>query len=70
MNRSLLHVGNTVEVKVDACRQRFAATVTGLDEPGWVRIQPIDRWPTWRRVRIADVVERVDPPMRRRRARA
>ena len=70
MSGFLIREGNTVRVKVPYCRQEFDATVTGFEPGGWVRILPIDRWPTWRRVCRQDIEERIDPPLRRRRRRA
>jgi hypothetical protein len=66
MRRDLLKERNVVRIKLPTCRQEFDATVTGFEPGGWVRILPVESWPSWRRIRLTDITERIDPPMRRR----
>lgn len=70
MRRDQLAERNVVRIKLPNCRQEFDATITGFEPSGWVRILPLEKWPTWRRVRLADISERIKPPMRRRRQRS
>lgn len=70
MRRQQLREGDTAEIKLPVCRQTFAATITGFESNGWVRILPIPKWPTWRRVRLTDISKRLDPPPRARRRAA
>lgn len=68
MKREALREGDTIKVKLPYHQHPFEAKVTGFDGCN-VLIDPIPIWPTWRRIRLTDIEERVDPPPRKRRRR-
>lgn len=61
--------GDTAEISLPYCRHPFTAKIRRFLPDGRMEIVPIERWPTWRTVKVSDVSERLDPPRRRRRKR-
>ncbi len=58
METRFLKADDLIECKVRGTP--FTATIEAFGKPGWIKVKPVEKWPTWRWVRSNQIVRKLE----------